>query len=154
MPRPFFNNPEWADEFGLVALGGDLKSDRLLQAYGAGIFPWYGEDDPILWWSPDPRAIFELDGLHVSRRLRRTIRSGQFTVTINRDFGGVMRGCACRPDEGTWITSEMLDAYKTLHRLGHAHSIEVWHSPFSRAAESSEPSAGRHPTPTSPLRSQ
>jgi leucyl/phenylalanyl-tRNA--protein transferase len=126
MPQPFFKNPEWADEFGLVALGGDLKPARLLQAYQSGIFPWYGEGDPILWWSPDPRAIFELTGLHVSRRLRRTIRSGRFTVTVNHDFDDVMRGCADRPDEGTWITSEMREAYETLHRLGHAHSVEVW----------------------------
>jgi leucyl/phenylalanyl-tRNA--protein transferase len=126
MPQPFFKDPEWTDELGLVALGGDLKPARLLQAYRSGIFPWYGEGDPLLWWSPDPRAIFELNALHVSRRLRRTIRSGRFTVTINRDFRGVMCGCADRPDEGTWITSEMREAYEAMHRLGHAHSVEVW----------------------------
>ncbi|HEY1860956.1 MAG TPA: leucyl/phenylalanyl-tRNA--protein transferase [Gemmataceae bacterium] len=126
MARPFFANPEWADDFGLVAMGGDLKPDRLLQAYRSGIFPWFDDGDPILWWSPNPRAILELDGLHVSRRLLRTIQSGRFRVTINHDFGGVMRGCADRPNEGTWITREMLEAYETLHRLGHAHSIEVW----------------------------
>src|SRR5438876_6604920 len=96
MPRPFFTNPEWADELGLVALGGDLRPERLLQAYRLGIFPWFGEGEPILWWSPDPRAIFELDSLHVSRRLRRTIRSGRFSVSINRDFSGVLRGCVER----------------------------------------------------------
>jgi leucyl/phenylalanyl-tRNA--protein transferase len=117
--------PELADDMGLVGVGGDLRPERLLEAYQRGIFPWYDEHGPIYWWSPDPRAIFELDGLHVSRRLRRTLRSGRFTVTVNRDFGGVMRGCRDRP-EGTWITSEMLDAYVRLHRLGHAHSVEVW----------------------------
>src|SRR5262249_15437209 len=78
-------------------------------------------------WSPDPRAIFEMDGLHVSRRLTRTIRSGRFCVTLNEDFEGVIRGCAERPGEGTWITSDMIEAYTRLHHLGHAHSVEVWH---------------------------
>lgn len=115
-----------ADENGLVAVGGDLSPRNLLQAYRRGIFPWFSEGDPIFWWSPDPRAIFELDGLHVSRRLQRTIRSGKFTLTANRDFAGVIRGCANRA-EGTWITAEMIAAYEALHRLGHAHSVEVWH---------------------------
>jgi len=125
MARPFFPNPEWADDFGLVAIGGDLQPARLVQAYRSGIFPWFDEGDPILWWSPNPRAIIELGGLHVSRRLRRTIDSGRFKVTINQNFVGVMRGCAYRPKEGTWITAAMLDAYESLHRLGHAHSVEV-----------------------------
>ena len=93
-------NPDLADEQGLVAIGGDLAPDRLLDAYRQGIFPWYDEGDPVCWWSPDPRAIFELDGLRVSRRLLRTIRSGRFTCTVNRAFGGVIRGCADRPDRG------------------------------------------------------
>ena len=117
---------DWADESGLVAIGGDLRPERLLQAYRCGVFPWYDEGEPICWWSPDPRAIFELDGLHISRRLRRTIRSGHFHVTVNQDFAGVIRGCADRT-EGTWITSAMIEAYETLHRLGYAHSVEVWH---------------------------
>lgn len=121
-----FFNPHRADEFGLVAVGGDLSADRLLAAYRSGVFPWYDEADPICWWSPEPRAIFELDGLHVTRRLRRTLRSGKFLVTVNQDFAGVIRGCAER-DEGTWIHPEMIHAYERLHRLGHAHSIEVWH---------------------------
>jgi len=118
--------PELADENGLVAVGGDLRPERLLQAYRSGVFPWFDETTPILWWSPDPRAIFEIGGLHVSRRLLRTIRSGRFATTINRDFSSVIRGCADRPGDGNWITVEMIAAYETMHRLGHAHSIEVW----------------------------
>ena len=119
--------PELADDLGLVAIGGDLRPERLLHAYRSGIFPWYDEDGPICWWSPDPRAIFELDGLHISRRLRRTVRSGRFQTTINRDFAGVIRGCAQVRDDGTWITTDMIAAYERLHQLGHAHSVEVWH---------------------------
>lgn len=125
MAHPFAH-PERADDYGLLAVGGDLKPETLLAAYRHGVFPWYDEGDPILWWSPDPRAVFELEGLHVSRRLRRTLRSGQFKVTFNRDFAGVIRGCAEGREEGTWITPDMMDAYEALHRLGHAHSIEVW----------------------------
>jgi leucyl/phenylalanyl-tRNA--protein transferase len=120
-----FLDPELADEHGLVAIGGDLKPKNLLKAYRSGVFPWFGEGDPVLWWSPDPRAIFELDGLHISRRLARTLRSGRFTLTIDRDFTGVIRGCADR-EEGTWLTGDMIAAYETLHRLGHAHSVETW----------------------------
>jgi leucyl/phenylalanyl-tRNA--protein transferase len=118
--------PDLADETGLVAMGGDLRPERLLLAYRNGVFPWYDEGGPICWWSPDPRAIFELDGLHVSRRLQRTLRSDRFQVTVNHDFKSVIRGCA-RREEGTWITPDMMRAYETLHRLGHAHSVEVWH---------------------------
>jgi leucyl/phenylalanyl-tRNA--protein transferase len=118
--------PAWADPEGLVAVGGDLSPRRLLRAYRRGVFPWYHEGGPILWWSPDPRAVIELDGLHVSRRLRRTIRSGRFQVTVNRAFAAVVRGCADRPGEGTWITPAMARAYAELHRLGHAHSVEAW----------------------------
>jgi leucyl/phenylalanyl-tRNA--protein transferase len=99
----------------------------LLTAYRRGVFPWYDETTPILWWSPDPRAIIEIGALHISRRLRRTIRSGKFHLTIDRDFAGVIRGCADRPGDGNWITPDMLAAYETLHRLGHAHSVEAWH---------------------------
>lgn len=119
-------DPGQANELGLLAIGGDLKPPTLLAAYSHGVFPWFNEGDPIYWWSPDPRAIIELDGLHVARRLRRTIRSGKFTWTVNQDFPAVIRGCADR-EEGTWITKDMIAAYEALHRLGHAHSIEVWH---------------------------
>jgi leucyl/phenylalanyl-tRNA--protein transferase len=122
-----FLDPQLADADGLVGVGGDLAPEKLLDAYRHGIFPFFDDSSPVLWWSPDPRAIFELDGLHVSRRLARTVRSGRFEVTINRDFAGVIRGCAHRPDEGVWITDTMIEAYAGLHDLGHAHSIEVWH---------------------------
>jgi leucyl/phenylalanyl-tRNA--protein transferase len=120
-----WRDPELTDATGLVAMGGDLSPQRLLQAYRRGIFPWYDDNLPICWWSPDPRAIFELDRFHVSRRLRRTCRSGQFQVAFDRAFSEVIRGCADRPGQGTWITQEMMDAYESLHRLGHAHSVEV-----------------------------
>jgi leucyl/phenylalanyl-tRNA--protein transferase len=121
---PLFN-PELADESGLVAVGGDLEPHRLLQAYRAGVFPWYDDSVPVCWWSPDPRAIFELDSFHCPRRLQRTIRSGRFHTTINQAFAKVMLGCAAR-EEGTWITQDMLCAYIRLHELGYAHSVEVW----------------------------
>jgi len=118
--------PELADDSGLVAVGGDLRPERLLEAYRRGVFPWYNAGDPVCWWSPDPRAVFDLDGLHVPRQLRRTMRSGRFTCTVNRDFAGVIRACADRPGDGTWITKDMIAAYEILHKLGHAHSIEAW----------------------------
>jgi leucyl/phenylalanyl-tRNA---protein transferase len=121
----FFLDPQLV-EWGLVRIGGDLRPDRLLNGYRRGIFPWFDEGGPICWWSPDPRAIFEIDRFHVSRRLLRTIRSGKFRVTINQAFADVLRGCADRA-EGTWLTAEMIEAYQRLHQLGWAHSIEVWH---------------------------
>jgi leucyl/phenylalanyl-tRNA--protein transferase len=125
MPKLPILDPERADDYGLVAVGGDLRPELLLHAYSRGVFPWYDEGFPVCWWSPDPRAVFELDRFHVSRRLARTLRSGRFTVTVDRAFGDVMRGCADRP-VGTWITDDMLAAYERLHRLGWAHSVEVW----------------------------
>lgn len=118
-------DPEFASQFGLVAVGGDLEPERVLRAYAAGIFPWFNEGEPVCWWSPDPRAIFELDRFHVPRRLARTLRSGKFRFSVDRDFAGVIRGCADR-NEGTWITPEMVECYETLHRMGHAHSLETW----------------------------
>ena len=116
--------PEYADEEGLVAIGGDLRPETLLRAYRNGIFPWFNEGEPILWWSPDPRAIFELDQFYISRRLARTIRSEKFRVTLDRAFHAVMLGCAER--RPTWITSDMIEAYTRLYELGHAHSVEAW----------------------------
>lgn len=121
----FFPNPDAYDDEGLVAVGGDLSVERLLLAYDSGIFPWYDEGLPPLWWSPNPRAVIELRALHVSRSMRRVIRQGGFRLTWNRAFAAVMSACADR-EEGTWILPEMLEAYVELHRLGHAHSIEVW----------------------------
>ena len=116
------------DPNGLLAAGGDLSPRRLLDAYVRGIFPWFGEDDPVLWWSPDPRTILRLHELHVSRSLRRTIRSGRYTVTLDMAFDQVMAGCAApRGDEaGTWITAEMTEAYQQLAVMGYAHSVETW----------------------------
>jgi leucyl/phenylalanyl-tRNA--protein transferase len=116
--------PDRADEHGLVAVGGELSPATLLRAYRNGTFPWFNEGDPVLWWSPNPRAIFELDQFYLSRRLVRTIRTGKFRLTINQAFDAVIHRCAER--ELTWITADMIDAYRQLHELGHAHSIEVW----------------------------
>lgn len=116
---------DFAREHGLERIGGDLSPATLLAAYRAGRFPWFDEGWPICWWSPDPRAIFELGELRVPRRLARTMRSGKFSVTVNRCFGQVIRGCADRP-EGTWLTAGMITAYECMHRLGYAHSVEIW----------------------------
>ncbi|MFO1053480.1 MAG: leucyl/phenylalanyl-tRNA--protein transferase [Planctomycetota bacterium] len=122
---PVFPDPRRADAEGLLAIGGDLAPERLLAAYRAGIFPWYEDGVPPLWWSPDPRAAFTPRSLHVSRSLARTIRRGGFTLTWNRAFREVMEGCAADRSDGTWIIEEMVEAYCELHRLGHAHSLEV-----------------------------
>ncbi len=116
------------DPNGLLAAGGNLSVSRLLDAYAHGIFPWFNEDDPVLWWSPDPRMVLFVSELRVSRSLRKVLRSGEFIVTVDTAFEDVMRGCAePRPHQsGTWITEDMLDAYTTLARRGLAHSIEVW----------------------------
>ncbi len=129
-PFRFFPPVESADADGLLALGGKLTPEWLLDAYGHGIFPWpFDEDAPVAWWSPDPRAIIELDRLHVSRRLRRTLRSGKFQVTCDQDFAGVIRGCARAPGRvgQTWITREMIEAYTRMFELGHVHCVEAWH---------------------------
>ena len=136
--------PELAEPEGLVGVGGDLTPATLLRAYADGVFPWFSDGDPVLWWSPDPRAVIELDGLHVSRRLARTMRSGRFRVTANRAFAAVMRACGENRPEGTWVTAEMLAAYTELHRLGHAHSVEVW-CPPGTAGLRPAPEAGRRP---------
>jgi leucyl/phenylalanyl-tRNA--protein transferase len=120
-----------ADEDGLLLMGGRLTESWILEGYHRGIFAWPIVDETetlLAWFSPDPRAIVELDGLHISRRLARRIRSDQFRVTFDRDFAGVVVGCAepRRDDESTWITRELARAYLHLHRIGFAHSIEVW----------------------------
>ncbi len=129
-PSQIFPPVEEADEDGLLALGGELDSEWLLDAYCHSIFPWpFGDDsNPMAWWSPDPRGILELDRLHISRRLRRTLRQGRFEISCDRAFREVMAACAVGPGRlgGTWITPRMIRAYTELHRLGFAHSIEVW----------------------------
>ncbi len=124
-----FPPPRLAEVDGLVALGGDLSVPRLLLAYSCGIFPWFNEDDPILWWSPDPRCILDPGGLTVHRSLAKEVRRGAFEVTFNKDFGSVIDACAgVRRElgEGTWISPEMREAYWRLHTLGYAHSVECW----------------------------
>lgn len=113
---------------GLLAAGGDLSPARLLAAYAHGIFPWYSEGQPILWWSPDPRMVFRTEGVRLSRRFRRTLRALPWVATADTAFDAVVAACATAPragQHGTWITPEMRAAYGALHRLGHAHSIEV-----------------------------
>ncbi len=124
-----FPNPEWANPDGLLAVGGDLSPERLLHAYELGIFPWYGDDSPILWWSPPQRCVIDPDGFHISRSLRRLLRQERFTVTFDRAFEEVIYACAetrMRAGEGTWITPEILKAYCALHEAGFAHSAEAW----------------------------
>ena len=119
-----------ASHEGLLAVGGDLCPERLLEAYRRGIFPWYNDDQPILWWSPNPRAVLFPNKLHVSRSLQRRLRPAVFTVTLDTSFRTIMEQCAGarpqHPEGGTWITGEMLDAYTRLHELGYAHSVETW----------------------------
>jgi leucyl/phenylalanyl-tRNA--protein transferase len=126
----YFPPPTATTPDGLLCVGGRLSPEWLLDAYAHGIFPWpIWEHEPMVWWSPDPRAIIPLNGFHLSRRLRRTIRSGKFHVTCNRDFEGVIRGCATASGRGagnTWLTPSMIAAYRRMHKLGHAHSVEVW----------------------------
>lgn len=126
---PVFPPPDYADPSGLLAVGGDLSSKRLLEAYRAGIFPWYSDDQPILWWSPDPRLVLDLEDFKMSRSLRKIVEKGIFEVTFDRAFQEVIRACALVPrvgPSGTWITDEMQEAYIHLHGLGYAHSVESW----------------------------
>lgn len=116
------------DPNGLLAFGGDLNAKRLLLAYSSGIFPWFSHDEPIMWWSPDPRGILPLDNFKCSKSLKKFARNCDYHITINTAFNQVIDICATIPrnDSGTWITDDMLNAYKHLHHLGHAHSVEVW----------------------------
>jgi leucyl/phenylalanyl-tRNA--protein transferase len=124
-----FPSPELAEEDGLLAVGGDLSVERLLAAYSVGIFPWYSDDSPILWWSPDPRLVLIPGDLRVSRSLKQAIKKGTYRTTFDRAFERVIRNCAetRRKDEaGTWITEEMIGAYCRLYEKGFAHSVESW----------------------------
>lgn len=113
---------------GLLAFGGDLRPERILAAYRRGIFPWYQDDQPILWWSPNPRAVLFPEQVHISNSMRKKLRTDAFEIRMDTDFAGVMRGCAeiTTRRTGTWITPAMHNAYTRLHALGFAHSIEVW----------------------------
>lgn len=122
-----FPDPESAAEEGILAYGGDLSPSRLMLAYRSGIFPWYSANDPILWWSPDPRLILELDDFKLSRSLRKKIP--QFEICFDTTFSQVIRECATAPrrgQKGSWIVPEMIEAYETLHALGYAHSVEAY----------------------------
>lgn len=123
-----FPPPEMAlrEPNGLLAMGGDLSPPRLLNAYHRGIFPWFSPGDPILWWSPDPRAVLLPQEFHLSRSMKRFHQRSPYTVTLNQNFAGVIEGCATDRDEGTWITPEVRRAWLKLHDLGHAHSVDVW----------------------------
>ncbi len=124
-----FPDPSLADEQGLLAAGGNLEPDTLLAAYAKGIFPWYAEGQPVLWWSPDPRMVLFPDEFHCSKRLGRRMRQGLYSVSFDEAFGDVIQTCADIPrrgEDGTWILPEMIEAYKRLYQLGVAHSVEVW----------------------------
>ncbi len=124
-----FPDPNEANEDGLLAIGGNLEPGTLLAAYSKGIFPWFSEDGPILWWSPDPRMVLYPDAFYCNRRLARRLRQPQYRFSWDEAFDAVIRTCAGIPrkgERGTWILPEMMDAYLKLHELGHAHSVEVW----------------------------
>lgn len=126
-----FPNPSLANKDGLLAVGGDLEPERLLLAYRNGIFPWYSDGDPILWWSTDPRLVLYPHEIVISRSLKKTLRRGNFQTTFDRAFEQVVRACAHsrgRSESGTWITADMMAAYTRLHQLGHAHSVETWYA--------------------------
>lgn len=118
-----------ATEDGLLAIGGDLKSERLILAYKTGIFPWFEDDQPILWWSPDRRFVLFPEKLKISKSMKQVLRNSDFVVTVNKDFPQVIKECSMakrKGQSGTWITESMIDAYTALHELGYAKSVEVW----------------------------
>lgn len=126
-----FPDPEEADDSGLLAVGGDLSVERLKLAYSKGIFPWYEEGMPVLWWSPDPRMVLFPDKMIVSHSLRQTLKKDLFTITYDTCFEEVVEQCSSTPravQEGTWITGDMKNAYNKLHKAGYAHSAETWHN--------------------------
>lgn len=127
--RIVFPNPSLAEEDGLLAVGGDLSTERLLLAYRHGIFPWYNDDTPILWYSPHERFVLFPDELKISKSMRQVLRSGHFRVTYDQSFAEVIDACSTvsrKGQPGTWITADMKKAYIRLHKEGHAHSVEVW----------------------------
>ncbi|OGH00403.1 MAG: leucyl/phenylalanyl-tRNA--protein transferase [Candidatus Lambdaproteobacteria bacterium RIFOXYD1_FULL_56_27] len=130
LPKSFlFPDPREAEPEGILAVGGGLEPERLLLAYGQGIFPWYAENNPILWWSPDPRLVLYPDQVHVSKSLERVLAKPKYQVTLDQAFGEVIAACAQTKREGqdgTWILEDMQAAYTKLHHLGYAHSVETW----------------------------
>lgn len=127
--QPVFPDPRLADPSGLLGVGGDLTPERLLEAYRTGIFPWYSQGQPILWWSPDPRMVLFVDELKVGRSLRKRLRQRPFRLTMDTAFDDVVDACSSVPrpgQDGTWITPAIRDGYHALHELGHAHSVEAW----------------------------
>jgi leucyl/phenylalanyl-tRNA---protein transferase len=125
----YFPPVETASPEGILAFGGDLSPERLLLAYKSGIFPWFNDDEPIIWWSPDPRMVLFLDELKISKSMRNILNRNIFKVTFNQDFSAVIRNCKHinrSGQEGTWISDQMILAYEKLHELGHAKSVEVW----------------------------
>lgn len=125
----YFPESDQADEEGLIAIGGDLKPERLLLAYKSGIFPWYNENEPICWWSPNPRFVLFPEQLKISKSMRTILQNGVFRFTTNRSFTDVITHCKTitrKNQEGTWINNEMIQAYTTLHQLGYAQSAETW----------------------------
>jgi leucyl/phenylalanyl-tRNA--protein transferase len=127
--RLLFPDPALAEDDGLLAIGGDLSTERLILAYQNGIFPWYSEDEPILWFSPHERFVLYPDELKVSKSMQRVLKSNRFNITINKAFEAVIAACSKAPrpgQDGTWITADMQAAYITLNNKGHAHSVEVW----------------------------
>lgn len=127
--RLIFPNPELADEDGLLAVGGDLSVKRLLLAYQYGIFPWYNDDTPILWYAPHERFVLFPPELKISKSMRQVLRNGRFSITVDQCFEDVINACSKierHGQDGTWITDEMKAAYIELHQKGHAHSVEVW----------------------------
>ncbi|QQT28091.1 leucyl/phenylalanyl-tRNA--protein transferase [Sphingobacterium spiritivorum] len=124
-----FPHPKYAEEDGLLAVGGDLSPDRLLLAYSNGIFPWFSDDSPILWYAPHERFVIFPEKLKVSKSMKQILRKAEFKVTLNTAFEQVIRQCAKierKDQDGTWITADMIDAYIRLHPSGYAHAIEVW----------------------------
>lgn len=126
---PAFPDPALAEEDGLLAIGGDLRMERLLIAYSNGIFPWFSEGDPILWYSPHERCVIYPDKIKISKSMQKVLKQGMFKVTLNQAFEEVILNCAAvvrKGQDGTWITTEMQQAYLNLHQNGYAHSVEVW----------------------------
>ena len=123
-----FPNPELSEEDGLLAIGGDLSLERLLLAYSNGIFPWYNEGEPILWWCPKPRFILKPNEVKISKSMKKIIKKKQFNVTFNNDFEGVINNCKSMREnnEGTWITEDMKNAYINLFKCGYAMSVETY----------------------------